>query len=263
LQHSDEIFHLTGVEQSKIDEYMKRMKLIFASIGVVMASFLWTSCSDDDGYSLNSWSRSLATVAPLGNSKSYYLTLDHGTTLWPAATSIPWYTPKEKHRAVVWYTLLSDAFEGYDHAVKVLDIQDILTKPVAKDLGEENDSHYGNDPVKIKDMWIGDGYLNVEFGFNYGGSVKHFINLVERDSVDTPNYFEFRHHAYDDGAKVGHRGLVSFDLSSLETDGEEIQLTIHVKTFEGDKDYTIKYNPDEKKPSESTRSFPDDFVEIS
>jgi hypothetical protein len=219
---------------------------------------------DDDGYSLGQVWYSMATVEPLGDSPAYFLTLDHGSTLWPAATDIPWYTPKEKHRALVFYTILSDAFQGYDHAVKVLNIEDVLTKPIAEDKGEENDSFYGNDPVKILDMWVGDDYLNVEFRFDYGGSVKHFINLVKRDGVDTLNYFEFRHNAYQENTYASGKGIVSFDLSTLETDGEEIELTIHVKTFEGDKDYTIKYQPDKETPESSSlqRNLQEDFAEI-
>jgi hypothetical protein len=217
---------------------------------------------DDSGYSLGKVWYSLATVEPLGDTSAYFLTLDHGSTLWPAATDIPWYVPGEKHRALVFYTILSDTFQGYDHAVKVLSIRDILTKPIAEDLGEENDAHYGNDPVKILDLWIGDGYLNVKFGFNYGGGVKHFINLVKRDGVDTPNYFEFRHNAYQDSAYTGRKGIVAFDLSSLDTDGQEILLTIRVKTFEGDKDYTIKYQPDKAEQSDLQSDSQEDFAEI-
>jgi hypothetical protein len=220
----------------------------------------------DDGYSLGNVWYSMATVVPLDHSPAYYLRLDHGTTLWPAATGIPWYVPKEKHRALAYYTVLSDTYYDYDHAVKVLDIYDVLTKPVAEDRGEENDRYFGNDLVRILGLWVGDGYLNVKFEFTYGGTVKHFINLVKRDSEDTPWYFEFRHNAYEDNASVRRKGIVSFDLSSLETGGEEIQLTVRVKTPEGEQDYTVKYNPGSNgktaNPVEQALSGDSDFAEI-
>ncbi|MDR1676381.1 MAG: NigD-like protein [Tannerella sp.] len=245
---------------------MKTVKLIFACASVLAASCVCNSCMDDDGYSLGNVWYSMATVVPSDDSPTYYLRLDHGTTLWPAATNIPWYVPKEKHRALAYYTVLSDTYYDYDHAVKVLDIQDVLTKPIAEDRGEENDSYFGNDPVRILDLWVGDGYLNVKFEFSYGGSVKHFINLVKRNSEDTPRYFEFRHNAYQDNAYVQRKGIVSFDLSSLETGGEEIQLTIRVKTPEGEKDYTVKYNPESEEQTTNTveqaLSGDGDFVEI-
>lgn len=240
-------------------------KKLFLCMGIVMTSLVLNSCDmDNDGYSLDKVWYSIATVEPLGDSPAYFLTLDQGTTLWPAATNIPWYVPKERQRALVFYTILSDAFQGYDHAVKVLDIQGVLTKPIAEDKGEENDAYYGDDPVKILDMWVGDGYLNVEFRFNYGGSVKHFINLVKRDDAEKPNYFEFRHNAYQENAYAGRNGIVAFDLSTLETDEEEIQLTIRVKTFEGDKNYTVNYRPDKiaQEPPSSARNPQADFAEI-
>ncbi|MDR2470167.1 MAG: NigD-like protein [Tannerella sp.] len=238
---------------------MKKLKLIFMSLGIAAMAFLGNSC-DNSGYSLGDVWYSLVTVRPLDG--AYYLTTDKGTSLWPAATDIHWYKPKEKHRALAFYTLLSDEFHGYDHAIKVLSIQDILTKPIAEDKGEENDTHYGDDPVKILDMWIGDGYLNVEFGFNYGGSVKHFINLLKASDVNTPYAFEFRHNAYHDSAYERRKGLVSFDLSTLDTGGQEVELSIRVKTFEGDKNYTVKYQPGAKESKEIQRNLSDDFVEI-
>jgi hypothetical protein len=211
-------------------------------LGLVLATFVFNSCNDDEGYSLDKAWYSIATVHPLDDSKSYWLSLDSGTSLWPVATNIPWYYPKEKQRAIVVYTLLSDAFQGYDHAVKILDLKSILTKSVAENLVDDNDSVYGTDPVELSEMWIGDGYLNIVFEFNYGGNLVHYINLIESDNEDTPYSFEFRHNAYNDEPRYRRKGIVAFDLSSVDTNGKEVELTILVNTFEGDKAYTIKYD---------------------
>ncbi|MDR3193937.1 MAG: NigD-like protein [Tannerella sp.] len=243
---------------------MKTLKRILACAGIITVSLACNSClNDDNAYSLDKVWYSMATVVPLEDTPAYYLRLDGGETLWPAASAIPWYVPGEQHRALALYTLLSDTYYGFDHAAKVHDLRDVLTKPVAEDRGEENDAHYGNDPVKIKDLWIGDGYLNVIFGFNYGGSVKHFINLVKRDGTDTPDVLEFRHNAYQDPAHVWSTGIVSFDLSSLATDGEERKLTVRVKTFDGDRDYEVTWQPaggEEEKPG--TELPADGFAEV-
>lgn len=189
----------------------------------------------------NAW-YSIATVNPL-NDDAYSLTLDNGTTLWPVATDVPWYSPKHKQRAIVVYTLLSDKFQGYDHAVKILDIRNVLTKAVARDLGEKNDEEYGNDPVRILNMWIGDGYLNVEFSFKNGGmGVVHYINLLKTDHADTPYYFEFRHHAYGDNTLYAQKGIVAFDLSDIQGE-EEIELTVKINTFEGELTKKIAFKP--------------------
>ena len=148
------------------------------------------------------------------------------------------------------YTLLSDKFYGYDHAVKILDLKSILTKPVAENLNDENDETYGTDPVNITDMWIGDGYLNIIFEFNYGGNAVHYINLIKNESVRTPFFFEFRHNAYDDSERYRRKGIVAFDLSSIDTNGEEVELTIQVNTFDGNKLYKVKYDSSTNKPDQ-------------
>jgi hypothetical protein len=201
------------------------------------------ACDDGDEYSMNKAWYSIATVNPLNDNGMYSLTLDNGTTLWPAATDVPWYNPKHKRRAIAVYTILSDKFQGYDHAVKILDIQNVLTKAAAKDLGEKNDEEYGNDPVKILNMWIGDGYLNVEFGFYNGGmGVSHYINLVKTDRADTPYYFEFRHNAYGDATVYARKGIVAFDLSDIHGE-EEVELTVKVNTFEGELIKKVAFKP--------------------
>jgi hypothetical protein len=240
---------------------MKKMKSFLLNMGLVMTVIVLNSCNNDEGYSLDKVWYSIATVNPLDDTKSFSLTLDDGTTLWPVSPT-PGYSPKENQRALVMYTLLSDKFQGYDHAIKVYSLQNVLTKAIAEDLGDENNNHYGNDPVEMLDMWIGDGYLNVKFGFNYGGTVKHFINLVQRDSVNAPYFFEFRHHAYNDNEHVGQKGLVAFDLSTLDTGGQEIQLTIRVKTFDGEQDYTLSYHPKQPALGTAEKELSEHFVDI-
>ena len=221
---------------------MKMIKWFVLGFGLVFAALVLNSCNNDDGYSLDKAWYSIATVNPSDDSKSFWLSLDSGTSLWPVATNIPGYNPKEKQRAFVIYSLLSDEFYGYDHAVKILDLKSILTKPVAENLGKENDDTYGTDPVDIAEMWIGDGYLNIVFEFNYGGNAVHYINLLASESPDTPYSFEFRHHAYNDSERYSKKGIAAFDLSSINTRGEEVELLISVNTFEGSKQYSIKYN---------------------
>ena len=242
---------------------MKKMKFFMLTLGVALTAFLFSSCdNDDDGYSLGDVWGALVTVKPEGTGGAYSFVLDGGTTLWPAANHVSWYKPQENQRAIVYYTVLSEQFQGYDYSVLVRRIENILTKYPAENLGgEKNDEKYGTDPVKILDMWVGDGYLNVRFGFNYGGRAVHFINLVEVENAENPYTFEFRHNAYDDTNASGRRGLVAFNLSSLDVK-EEVEITIKVNTFEGDKEYTIKYDPLKKETSESRGFSEDDITEL-
>jgi len=240
---------------------MKTIIKIMFGLGLVFSTFVFNSCLDDDGYSLDKACYSIATVHPLGNSNSFWLSLDNGTTLWPVATNIPWYHPREKQRAFVVYTLLSDEFQDYDHAVKILDVNSILTKQVAENLGEKNDNTYGTDPVSISDMWIGDGYLNIVFEFYYGGNSVHFINLVESESADKPYEFEFRHNGYNDEQRYRRKGIVSFDLSSVDTKGGEVELKIQVNTFEGNNQYEIKYDSSNDSATQSRNYLMESFIE--
>ena len=244
---------------------MKTMRFFSRCLWVAVAVLALNACDlddDDDGYSLNDAYMSIATVHPQGDGHSYSLTLDNGMTLWPAATRVSGYKPVENQRALIYYTLLSDAFQGYDHAVQMHDIQDILTKPYVEYQADSLEK-YGDDPVEIIDMWIGDGFLNVQFGFNYGGSVLHYINLVHYpESSVAPHYFEFKHNAYNDTQMHGSKGLVAFDLSKLGVNMQEAELTVKVKTFAGDKEYKVKYkNSSSVESSVKTLKAINDFVE--
>ncbi|MDR1602034.1 MAG: NigD-like protein [Tannerella sp.] len=224
---------------------MKKVNLLKTALCIVLTAFLLNACNDGDGYSMDDAWYSIVTVNPL-NDDAYSLTLDNGTTLWPAATAVP-YSPKQKRRAIAVYTILSDKFQGYDHAVKILDIQNVLTKAVASDLGDKNDEEYGNDPVSILNMWIGDGYLNVEFLFKSGDmGIVHYINLLKTEHADTPYYFEFRHNAYGDNTLYAQKGIVAFDLSDILGE-EEIELTVKINTFEGELTKKITFKPADAK----------------
>ena len=224
---------------------MKTVKLFLMTIGIGLSSVLFYSClDDDDAYSLGDFWIDIATVVPI-NETTYFLRMDDGTTLWPAATDAPYYKPKENQRAMVNFTILGDSADGYDHWIKVNRIDEILTKEIAENLEAKNDSVYGTDPVEIAGIWTGDNYLNIYFKADFGGVKKHFVNLI-RSKEENVTY-EFRHNAYDD-PETGYLqgGLVAFDLSKHATPDmypplDSVTLIIKVKTFDGDKLYNVKF----------------------
>lgn len=220
------------------------MKKIVLTISILLIGILLTipSC-DDNGRSLGDIYIDIATVVPEGEN-SYSFVLDNGKRLWPAAGIIR-YTPKENQRVFLNYTILWDSHGAYDYDVKVNDIWNILTKQ-AIELNAENEDSIGNDPVKIKDIWVGGDYLNVSFLFNYGGVRAHAINLVmntlssetSADAID----LEFRHNSYESTETKLREGFVCFDLKPLrENDADQVKLSIKVKQWSGETTYDVVY----------------------
>jgi hypothetical protein len=242
---------------------MKTLRFYFVTVGLILASLTLNSCLNDDGYSLGDiYKPVIATARPL-NSDSFYLRLDDSTTFFPAAPLNIHYQPLKPQRVLLFYTILGEKYHGYDYAIKVNRLDTILTKAIAEDLGaEKNDEVYGKDPVNIVSMWVGDGFLNIEFETYFSSHIKHFVNLIPGvDAKEHPYQLEFRHNAYHDSSTKKGVGVVAFDLSSLpDTEGKEVTLTIKVNTFDGVKEIVKKYNSGtntEKQPELSVTHFED------
>lgn len=247
---------------------MKTLRTFLLIIGVALVSFTLSSClDDDDSYSLGDMWVAVATVVPESDNV-YYLRLDNGNKLWPAATNYPGYQPKADQRASVNFTILADSSQsnlnGFSHYIKINAIHNILTKPIAKNEGAANDSIYGTDPVSIpskQSIWIGDGYLNIYFQTNWGGKTAHYINLIQTDAEKDPYSLEFRHNAFDDPAYSSGAGRVAFNLSSLpDTKGETVDLTLKVRTFDGETEFKLKYNTDKSILAATSPEYTDDGI---
>ena len=219
---------------------MKSLKILITTLSIAAASLAITSCNND-GYSLGDFALDFATINP-GVGNAYSLTLDDGTTLWPAAHN-GFYKPKENQRAFINYTPLQDNFEGYDMAVKINEVIDILTKNPTV-LNTATVDSLGNDPIRINQYWIGDGYLNIDFSVGFTPAEnKHFINLAKNELNGKENYYNLLHNAYgDNGTYLGH-GYVSFNLDGLKKEGEtNIEFTLAINLGEKIEEYTINYD---------------------
>lgn len=212
---------------------MKTMK----SKLLVLFSILFLSlpsCDDGDGYSLGDFAVDMATVnEEIG---CYSLTGDSWGTLWPAATSIPWYHPADSQRVIVYFNPLQDDFQGYDCAIKVEDVEEILTKKIER-LTPENDTEFGNDPIAIETnyIWISGGFLNIRFTQNLPRNQKHRISLVKDEAYNQAKndgyvHLQVRYNDYDDVTGIYVNGLVSFNLEypslSADTKGFKIRVNL-------------------------------------
>ncbi|MFA6767510.1 MAG: NigD-like protein [Parabacteroides sp.] len=227
---------------------MKKMKNSMLMCGIILCFLSFFSClGDDDGYSLDKMSVGIVTIKPLSDN-SYYLQLDDSTTIMPVNSYIP--SNLKERRAIAYFTLLSDEISGYSHAAQIIRMDSVLTKSIAEDLSNQNDSIYGTDPIRLNTysawsksgVWIEDGYLNIDFITEFGGYKKHFLNLIHKTGSNDPYELEFRHNANGDMVSRELSSIVAFKLNKLpSTDKKTVKLTLHYMTQNGDKTIELNY----------------------
>lgn len=155
---------------------MKTLKSFMLLVGILLGSTVFYSCLDDDDAYSEFWRDSvqaIVTVKPLSDN-SYYMQLDDSTTLFPTNSYVP--ENLKEIRAFVVYKNDEKKTEGYDQSVQLLRMDTLLTKPIAPDLGSENDSYYGTDMLALNGgsiwskngVWIEDGYITAQRKFLVG-----------------------------------------------------------------------------------------------
>lgn len=231
--------------------FMKKAGIYF--LFMIMLLPFFSSCNND-GYSLNDYSISIATVKAEGS--AYYLQLDNGEKLWPAAQDF-YYKPGNGQRVWANYTILSDEQNGFDHYVKVNALSNILTKKVI-DLTESNKDSIGNDNVKMFDIWFADEYINIIFGYNTSYGYRHYVNLVNNTLTESPEdgkvYLDFRQNGNGAPANFGAQAIVSFNVSEyLTAENKEVTFVISANTFSGVKQYEIKAEANTAQPKISVK----------
>lgn len=203
---------------------MKRLNWFLLSMLLLLIPVL-QSCDESDGYSLGQLGGSWATVRVLSGN-TYYLESDSYGTLWPAASSVYGYRPVDGKRVSVLFNPLYDNFDGYDMAVKVEHISPILTKQV-EELTEENEKELGNDPITVlkKNIWIANGYLNMIFKQNRPVYELHRVSLVHNTLLEPEDdgyiHLELRYNTFNDLSGWWVRGLVSFNLNTIDFAGKK------------------------------------------
>lgn len=200
---------------------MKKINKLFGIICLILLPFL-QSCSDDDGFSLGDFTApNWATVRVTGS--AFYLDCDYWGTLLPVNTEMT-YEPVDGQRVLTVFNPLYEGFEGYDYAVKLLYLNNALTKGVEV-LTSESEEEYGNDPVMIYkgDITVSGGYMNIIFHQNLPKNLenKHRISLVQSEEAEDEDgyvHLELRYNTYGDVSGVRTYGLVSFNLSEVDVD---------------------------------------------
>lgn len=222
---------------------LKYLPIVFAlTLGLI-------SCNDDEGYSLDKFWISMATVNDLDEEgNGYYLTLDDGTNLHIAAPLNP-YKPKTK-RIFANYTILGELTGDYQYAIRLNGVQSILTKDIifVEPEDELAQDSIANDPIKVISMKEGGGYLNIKFAYNAGGVYAHMVNLVsDQEDLGVGSdvvKLQFRHNQKNDPERYPAEGWVCFDLAPYKegATGNEVTFEISSVDFGGSTvTKTIKY----------------------
>ncbi|MBI9064173.1 MAG: NigD-like N-terminal domain-containing protein [Marinilabiliaceae bacterium] len=222
------------------------MKILRNLLFVLSIAAVFSSCSDDDGYSLDKFWLSLGTIE--GTQDSYTVLTDHGDRLFPSANAVPGFEVEDGMRVWVNYTILGDATGEITYYVKINNLSEVLTKGIIE-LTPENADSIGNDALTIDDYSFTNQFLNVAFSYGGGGTI-HFINLVtDVDNPTTPDgmpILEVMHNKNGDPYNYLRKGLVSFDLTELEEAGKtEVTFLLRAKgktgEYEFEQELTYEY----------------------
>lgn len=230
---------------------MKTTRFILTVL-LLMGIIILPSCIDDDNDLNVLYPNALVTVKEAANNTLFFQ-LDDQTTLLPVNLNSHPFGSKEV-RALVNYKEVDQPSGDFDKAVSVNWIDSIRTKPMAPNLGEENDQVYGNDPVEIVPDWVTiaeDGYLTLRFRTIWSNmGITHYVNLIPTNNPQNPYEVEFKHDANGDvSGRIGD-GLVAFKLDDLpDTEGETVKLKLIWKSFNTTKSMEFDYKTRSATPA--------------
>jgi hypothetical protein len=215
---------------------------------ILFVPFFMACDNNDDGYRINNSRVDIATVRNPNSSSKFSFLLDNNQLMQITQTDVSTFIPKDGQRIIANFTLLTQTKVDsvYNTTVRLNDASTVLTKGIFNITPAKQDS-IGHDSITIRDMWIGNDFLNIEFAY-FGNNKTHYINLVSDASkvyTDGKTHLEFRHNGNGDAATYYLKGIVSFNLKSLQTgvSGTVLNLAIHVKVpFQTtEKMYNIPY----------------------
>lgn len=220
---------------------MKKLLCLLVVIPMLLA------CQDDhDDVDYRNHYIAMGTVLNPDTITNFSLLLDDTTMIKVDQSAVAYYRPFPGQRIIADFAVLSEYSDTtFDYSVKLYDVYEVLTKGIFNITEITRDS-IGNDPVTIKDMWLGGGYLNVEF-YYMGYNKTHYLNLVSDSSktyTDGKIHLEFRHNDNDDYPQYNKWGIVSFKLNSLESDTTNIiDLAVEANEYYyGSRTYYFTYN---------------------
>ncbi len=230
---------------------MKKLRFYLAAVILTVLTMpMLQSCLDDD----NDYRNTLFTIGTLEiiDGKDYFFNLDDGDKMYPSDTTyIHNYELANGQRVFIHFLPLEEDKPGYEYNVKLIQLENILTKDIIS-LTEETADSIGNDRINVAKLWITGKYLNIEHQFFHSDNPnkKHMLNLVinktseASESEDDYINLEFRHNAYDDEQRKPGWGLVSFKLDEIEKqlEGKKGLKILVNSIYDGKRTYTVEVN---------------------
>lgn len=228
---------------------MQTMKSHLKYYFLIMLLPVFSACENDENcYSYNNNRVDIATVKNTGLSSKFSFLLDDNKLMQITQTELPTFIPADGQRIIANYSILSvtKVDSTYTRNVRLNDVYSVLTKGIFKITPATQDS-IGHDSITIRDMWIANDFLNIEFAY-FGNNKIHYINLVSDASkvyTDGKIHLEFRHNDNGDTPTYYLKGIVSFNIKSLQTGvtASVLNLLIHVNVpyQAAEKTYNIPY----------------------
>ena len=159
---------------------MKKLRFysVVFTFALLIIPMLQSCLNDDDE---NRGTRfTIGTIEVIGE-KEYFFNLDDGDKMYPSDTTyIHNYTVENNQRVFIHFLPLEEDIPGYDYNVKLIQLENILTKDIIP-LTEETADSIGNDRINATSLWITGNYLNIEHQFFHSNNPdkKHMLNLVK------------------------------------------------------------------------------------
>ncbi len=212
--------------------------LKFGLIGMLAICLFSCDLNDDDDSLGKYWIG--FGIVNVENGSEYTIKMDGGSELFPVNSYYRWDEDEDSTRVLVNFTILDDKRIDDDHEeyyVRVNSFKEILFKGIV-DITEEIEDSIGNDPIHVEEVWTANNMLTFELQY-LGSSRIHYVNLVkepgELTADDEPIQLELRHNARDDYPGYHKSALVTFDLSSLQIEGQDsVMFTVTGKDYQGE-----------------------------
>lgn len=211
------------------------------SILCLAVTLAFQSCDDGDGYSLGDFTApQLATVRAVSGT-GFYLDCDVWGTCWPVNIDMGWYMPIDGQRVMTVFNPLWDNYGGFDHAVKILEIKNVLTKYVEIKTPDEA-AEMADDalPAVEEGISITNGYLNVFFLRRLPFTTDVRLVYLKDDITETVTpavgddgfyHLELRCDTQVDVDTPGGYSVVSYSLNELhyQPSAQGIKLSVNLE----------------------------------